>query len=272
MQKLLDQIQFPDDLKKLRLNQLPQLSAEIRAFLIEHVSKTGGHLAPNLGAVELTLALHYVFNAPDDKIVWDVGHQAYVHKILTGRKDRFHTLRQFEGISGFPKIAESDYDAFGVGHASTSLSAALGFAAGRDLNGQEFKVIAIIGDGAMTGGIALEGLNNVGGAGRDLIVILNDNRMSISPNVGALSNALTQVITTPIYNRFKEELWDLTGKLPRGTSAIRKTVHRIEEALKGLVVPGQLFERMGYRYFGPIAARPDFSSSAYHQGQGIQIC
>jgi 1-deoxy-D-xylulose-5-phosphate synthase len=252
MQKLLDQIQFPDDLKKLRLNQLPQLSAEIRAFLIEHVSKTGGHLAPNLGAVELTLALHYVFNAPDDKIVWDVGHQAYVHKILTGRKDRFHTLRQFEGISGFPKIAESDYDAFGVGHASTSLSAALGFAAGRDLNGQEFKVIAIIGDGAMTGGIALEGLNNAGGAGRDLIVILNDNRMSISPNVGALSNALTQVITTPIYNRFKEELWDLTGKLPRGTSAIRKTVHRIEEALKGLVVPGQLFERMGYRYFGPI--------------------
>jgi len=167
MYKLLDQIQFPEDLKKLRLNQMPQLSDEIRTFLVEQVSKTGGHLAANLGAVELTLALHYVFDAPKDKIVWDVGHQAYVHKILTGRKNQFNTLRQFKGISGFPKISESEYDAFGVGHASTSLSAALGFAAGRDLNGQDFKVIAVIGDGAMTGGIALEGLNNAGCARRD---------------------------------------------------------------------------------------------------------
>lgn len=252
MSKLLDQIQFPEDLKKLEMEQMPVLAEEIRTFLIENVSKTGGHLAPNLGAVELTLALHYVFNTPKDKIVWDVGHQAYVHKILTGRKERFHTLRQFGGISGFPKVSESEYDAFGVGHSSTSISAAYGMAVARDLNEEDFKVVAVIGDGAMTGGVALEGLNNAGGAHRDLIVILNDNRMSISPNVGALSKALTQVITTPLYNRIKDDIWDLTGKLPRGTGAVRKTIQRIEEALKGMLVPGQFFERMGFRYFGPV--------------------
>ncbi|MBN1783279.1 1-deoxy-D-xylulose-5-phosphate synthase [bacterium] len=252
MTHILDHLKVPRDLQNLSVDQLNSLAEEIRSFLIENVSKTGGHLAPNLGAVELTLALHYCFEAPRDKIVWDVGHQAYVHKILTGRKTRFHTLRQFGGISGFPKISESEYDAFGVGHSSTSISAAFGMAVARDLNEEAFKVLAVIGDGAMTGGIALEGLNNAGGSGRDFIVILNDNRMSISPNVGAMSKALTQVITTSLYNRIKEDIWDLTGKLPRGSSAIRRTVHRIEETLKGMVVPGQLFERMGFRYFGPV--------------------
>ncbi|MBN2105692.1 1-deoxy-D-xylulose-5-phosphate synthase [bacterium] len=253
MQKLLDKIQYPEDLKKLNIEQLPQLAEEIRTFLVEQVSKTGGHLAPNLGVVELTLALHYVFDMPKDKIVWDVGHQAYVHKILTGRKDRFHTLRQYGGISGFPKISESEYDVFGVGHASTSISAAYGMAVARDLNQDDFSVVAVIGDGAMTGGLALEGLNNAGGSRRDFIVILNDNRMSISPNVGALSKALTQVITTSLYNRVKEDIWELTGRLPRGARTLRKIIQRIEEALKMMLIPGQFFERMGFRYFGPVS-------------------
>jgi len=253
MQKLLDNIQYPQDLKKLDIEQLPRLAEEIRAFLVEHVSKTGGHLAPNLGVVELTLALHYVFDTPRDKIVWDVGHQAYVHKILTGRKDTFHTLRQYGGISGFPKISESEHDAFGVGHASTSISAAYGMVVARDLNQDNFSVVTVIGDGSMTGGIALEGLNNAGGSKRDIIVILNDNRMSISPNVGALSKVLTQVITTSLYNRLKGDIWELTGKLPTGSRTLRKTIQRIEEALKTMVIPGQFFERMGFRYFGPVS-------------------
>jgi len=252
MEKILDGIITPQDLKKLNFGQLEKLAEEIRELLISTVSNTGGHLAPNLGTVELTIALHTVFDTPEDRIVWDVGHQAYGHKILTGRKDQFHTLRQFGGISGFPRISESEYDTFGVGHASTAISAALGMATARDLNGEEHRVIAVVGDGALTGGESFEGLNNAGGSKRDFIVILNDNRMSISPNVGALSKALTQVITTPLYNKIKKDVWELTGKLPRGSDFLRGTIHRIEEGLKAMMVPGSFFERLGFRYFGPI--------------------
>lgn len=252
MSKILDNIHSPADLKDLDLEKLEILADELREFTISTICKTGGHLAPNLGAVEFTLALHKVFNTPVDKIVWDVGHQAYIHKILTGRKDQFHTLRQFEGISGFPKISESEYDVFGVGHASTSISAALGIATARDLNKENYKVVAVIGDGALSGGLAFEGLNNAGDAKRDLIVILNDNCMSISPNVGALSKYLTDVITRPFYNRFKDDVWDLTGKLPKGTNLVRGTVRRLEEGLKTMMIPGAVFERLGFRYFGPV--------------------
>ncbi len=248
----LDSIQTPDDLNGLDIPALESLAEEIRGFLVETVSSTGGHLAPNLGIVELTLALHKVFNTSRDRIVWDVGHQAYVHKVLTGRKDRFHTLRQYGGISGFPRVDESPHDAFGVGHSSTSISAALGIATARDMTGEDYKVLAVIGDGAMTGGISFEGLNNAGAAKRDLVVVLNDNRMSISPNVGALARYLTQVISTPLYNRIKEDIWELTGKLPRGSKRIRQVIHRIEEGLKSMMTPGSLFERLGFRYFGPI--------------------
>ncbi len=252
MSKILDKIKTPEDLAPLPLESLEILAEEIREFMIQSVCKTGGHLAPSLGAVELTIALHKVFNVPEDKIVWDVGHQAYAHKILTGRKDRFHTLRQHNGISGFPNRFESKYDAFGVGHASTSISAALGMAAARDLKGEKNHVVAVIGDGSMTGGLAFEGLNNAGGSKKDLIVILNDNFMSISPNVGALSNYLTEIITRPIYNRIKDDIWELTGKLPKGTGLVRGTVRRLEEGLKTMMVPGSLFERLGFRYFGPV--------------------
>ncbi len=252
MGKILDTIDFPKDLKNIDLQAMEKLAGELRKFVIETVSQTGGHLAPSLGVVELTLALHYVFDTPKDKLVWDVGHQAYVHKILTGRKDRFHTLRQYQGISGFPRIDESEYDCFGVGHASTAISAALGLAASRDLNKEDYKVVAIVGDGALTGGIAFEGLNNTGAAKRDLIVVLNDNRMSISPNVGALSKCFTQVITGYWYNKIKKDIWELTGKLPKGSSFVRDIVHRIEEGLKSMVVPGHIFEELGFRYFGPI--------------------
>jgi 1-deoxy-D-xylulose-5-phosphate synthase len=252
MSLLLEKINSPSDLKKLDISDLKILAEEIREFMISTVCNTGGHLAPNLGAVESTLALHYVLNTPRDKIVWDVGHQAYVHKIITGRRDRFHTLRQYGGISGFPRIDESEYDAFGVGHASTSISAALGMATARDICDEDYIVLALVGDGALTGGIAFEGLNNAGASKRDMIVILNDNRMSISPNVGALSKYLTQVITTPLYNKIKADIWELTGKIPRVSRQVRELVHRIEEGLKTMVVPGSLFERMGFRYFGPI--------------------
>jgi len=252
MSGALESIRSPQDLKKLNVPALEQLAEEIRKFVISTVSDTGGHLAPNLGVVELTLALHTVFDAPRDKIVWDVGHQAYIHKILTGRREKFKTLRQLGGISGFPRITESEYDTFGTGHASTAISAALGIATARDLTKQDYKVIAVVGDGALTGGLAFEGLNNAGGSKRNIIVVLNDNRMSISPNVGALSKYLTQVITNPLYNKIKEDIWWLTGKLPRGSRRVRETVHRIEEGLKAMVVPGLLFERLGFRYFGPI--------------------
>ncbi len=252
MGKLLDTINSPEDLKKLDVSDLEKLAEEIREFVIHVVSKTGGHLAPNLGVVELTLALHTVFNTPKDKIIWDVGHQSYIHKILTNRREQFHTLRQYGGISGFPKIAESVYDAYGAGHASTAISAALGMATARDLHGEDYKVLAVVGDGALSGGLAFEGLNNAGGSKRNIIVVLNDNTMSISPNVGALAKYLIQVITTPFYNRLKNDIWQLTGKLPKGSKRIREIIHRIEEGLKSMVVPGVLFEHLGFRYFGPV--------------------
>jgi 1-deoxy-D-xylulose-5-phosphate synthase len=248
---LLETINSPADLKKLPIEKLPQLASEIRDFMIEVVSHTGGHLAPSLGTVELTLALHYCFNSPEDKLIWDVGHQAYCHKIITGRKDRFNTLRQFNGISGFPRTSESEHDILSVGHASTSISGALGFAMGRDILQKKQSVIAIIGDGALTGGLALEGLNNLGSKNTSMTVILNDNEMSISRNVGALSRYLTRVITDKRYTRIKSEIWGLLGGSNVGKS-IRSIMRGIDDALKHLVIPGKLFEDMGLRYLGPI--------------------
>ncbi len=250
--KLLDRIEYPEDIKKLSIPQLSQLAEELREYLVNVVSKTGGHLAPSLGVVELTLALHYVLNAPRDKIVWDVGHQAYIHKIITGRKDRLHTIRQYGGISGFTKIEESEYDTFGVGHASTSISAALGMAYVRDYQKEDYKVITVIGDGALTGGISFEGLNNAGASGKDIIIILNDNKMSISPNVGAISSYLTSMKSNPLYNRIKNDIWKLTGKMASVGVNIRKTVRHLEIAVKAAITPGILFEQFGFRYFGPI--------------------
>ncbi|MDZ7722130.1 MAG: 1-deoxy-D-xylulose-5-phosphate synthase [candidate division KSB1 bacterium] len=252
MNYLLNDIASPEDLRQLTIPQLAQLSREIRQYLISTVSQTGGHLAPSLGVVELTIALHYNFNTPNDKLVWDVGHQAYIHKILTGRKDRFNTLRQYKGLSGFPNRFESEYDTFGVGHASTSISAAFGMACARDMMGEDYKVLAIIGDGALTGGLAYEGLNNAGASGRDFIVILNDNSMSISPNVGAMSKYLTNLISNPIYNRIKKEVWDFTGRFDGMGTFIRRAARRAEEGVKAFITPGLLFERLGFRYWGPV--------------------
>ncbi len=250
--KFLDSIQSPADLRKLPPDALPHLAREIRELMIDVVSTTGGHLAPSLGTVELTIALHYAYNTPIDKIVWDVGHQAYAHKILTGRRDRFATLRQFGGISGFPRISESDYDAVSAGHASTSISAALGLARGRDLLRQNHAVVAVIGDGAMSGGLSFEGLNNLGSGGTNLTVVLNDNEMSISHNVGALSRYFTRVITDKRYYKIKAEIWDLLGKLPNVGKGIRTVVHGIDDSLKHLLIPGKLFQDLGIRYLGPI--------------------
>ncbi|MBN1352328.1 1-deoxy-D-xylulose-5-phosphate synthase [candidate division KSB1 bacterium] len=252
MYDVLNKIQSPADLKHLDIPQLAALAKELREFVISTISKTGGHLAPSLGVVELTLALHYIFNAPKDKIIWDVGHQAYIHKILTGRKSQFHTIRQYKGLSGFPKIDESDYDHFGVGHASTAISAALGIACARDLNEEDYSVIAVVGDGALSGGVALEGLNNAGAQMKNLIVVLNDNTMSISKNVGALSKYLTNLITHPTYNLLKNDVWDLTGKLSGFGDRLRSIVSRIEKGVKAIIVPGLVFEQLGYRYIGPI--------------------
>ncbi len=252
MSMLLSQIESPQDIKAFTIPQLSQLAKELREMIISTVSCTGGHLAPSLGVVELTLVLHYLYDTPTDQIVWDVGHQAYAHKILTGRKDQFHTLRQDHGISGFPKRSESPHDAFGVGHASTSISAALGMAHARDLGEENHHVLAVIGDGALTGGLAFEGLNNAGASGKNLVVILNDNTMSISPNVGAMATYLTTLISNPIYNKIKSELWHLTGKMDRVGQRIRWAARRAEESMKNIIMPGMLFERLGFRYFGPI--------------------
>lgn len=230
---------------------LEKLAKEIRLELIKTVSKNGGHLAPNLGVVELTLAIHRVFNSPVDKIIWDVGHQSYVHKLLTGRKDEFSTLRQFGGISGFPRPSESIHDAFGAGHSSTSISAALGMAVARDLKGENHSVVAVIGDGAMTGGMAFEALNHAGHLKKDLIVILNDNEMSIAHNVGAMSGYLTRLRTDPMYSRGKEEIEQLLRKVPIGSTLLRFG-ERLKDSLKCLVVPGMLFEELGFIYLGPV--------------------
>src|SRR3972149_3933054 len=253
MEKLLDQIQTSHDIKELDQEELGKLCHELREEIISTVSKTGGHLASNLGVVELTAALHYIFDLPWDRMIWDVGHQSYSHKLLTGRKDRFHTLRQYEGISGFPKREESPYDAFDSGHSGTSISSGLGIAEARRLKGVEGKVIAVIGDGSMTAGLAFEGLNQAGHIDRDLIVILNDNEMSISPNVGALSSYLNRLMTGQFAYRFRNEIKKFLENLPPriGKKLLRFAKHA-EESLKGLLIPGLLFEELGLQYIGPI--------------------
>lgn len=248
--KYLPQIDSPEDLKKLSLDELKVLSDELRDYIIQVISNTGGHLAPSLGVVELTVALHYVFDSPKDKIIWDVGHQAYAHKILTGRREAFASNRCWEGVSGFPNPEESPHDAFGVGHASTSISAGLGMVCARDAAGEDYSVISIIGDGSMTGGLAFEGMNNAGAMGKDFIVILNDNQMSISSNVGALHNYLTMIMTHPALSKMRNEIWDITGKLPSG-DFLQRAIGRIDRGLKAMVTPAQFFESMGFRYLGP---------------------
>lgn len=241
----------PEDIKKFTLEELYALSDEIRSFLVESVSKTGGHLAPNLGVVELTVSMFNVFDLEKDKIIYDVGHQSYVHKILTGRKKGFETLRQFGGISGFPKREESRYDIFDTGHSSTSISAALGIARARDLKGEDHQVVAVIGDGALTGGMALEALNDVGDKKTDLIVILNDNQMSISRNVGGISTYLSQLRGDKNYEKAKKEVQDLVDRMPLGKS-INKSMDRVKEGIKSMLLPDMLFENMGLTYLGPV--------------------
>ncbi|MBI1870124.1 MAG: 1-deoxy-D-xylulose-5-phosphate synthase [Chlamydiae bacterium] len=250
--KILNKINNPKDLKSLSLNQMAQLASEIRKKVLEVVSVNGGHVSSNLGVVELTLALHYVFNTPEDKLVWDVGNQSYPHKLITGRREQFATLRKMNGISGFCKITESPYDTFGAGHASTSISAALGIAMARDIKGTQEKVVAIIGDGAMTGGLAYEALNNAGALKTNMIVILNSNEMSIAPNVGAISQYVNEVITNPLYNKVKMDLEHLVDKIPGIGHRMVETAHKVEESIKGLLVPGTIFEALGFRYFGPV--------------------
>lgn len=249
---LLEQINSPADLKMLSVEELTVLAKEIREFLIASVMNTGGHFGANLGVVELTIALHYVFASPRDRIVWDVGHQAYVHKILTGRKNDFPTLRQFHGLSGFPKRSESVHDMFDVGHASTSLSAALGMAIARDLHHEDHHVVAVIGDGAMTGGMAFEAMNHVGHLKKRLLVILNDNEMSIEPNVGAVSQYLNRLRSDPHYSRFKNDVEGMLLKIPSIGKRVAGTLERLKDSLKYMMVPGALFEEMGFSYFGPI--------------------
>jgi 1-deoxy-D-xylulose-5-phosphate synthase len=250
---LLETIHSPTDLKKLSRAQLDELAAEMRHVIIQTVARNAGHLAPNLGVIELSLALHRVFDSPTDRIVWDVGHQSYPHKLLTGRFERFHTLRQRHGIAGYPNRAESEHDPFGTCHGSTSISAALGMAVARDLKGEKHHVLAVIGDGALTGGMAFEGLNNVGELRKRMIIILNDNEMSISPNIGAMHRYLTKLTTSRMYMGLERDVWELLGRLPQrlGKTA-RDMASRIKEGLQGLVVPGVLFEELGIKYFGPI--------------------
>jgi 1-deoxy-D-xylulose-5-phosphate synthase len=251
--KYLNGINSPADLKKLNLTELKVLVDEIRDYLVDTISKIGGHLGASLGVAELTVALHYVFNTPDDKLLWDVGHQGYIHKILTGRKEQLKTIRQYGGISGFLKRSESEYDVFGAGHASTSLSAALGVAAGRDFLKKKFKVVGIIGDGSMTGGMAYEAMNNIGLLKKDIIVVLNDNKMSIAPNVWSLHNYFNEFLANPSYNKFRNYVWDATGKLDKKIGdRLRHLAAKVEGGLKGVVTPGMLFEALGFRYFGPI--------------------
>ena len=250
-EKILDRVNSPLDVKMLTLEEMHQLAGEIRQLMLEVVSKNGGHLAPNLGVVELTIALHRVFDSPKDKLIFDVGHQAYIHKILTGRKAEFHTLRKYRGLSGFPKRQESEHDAFGVGHSSTSISAADGIAAARDLNGEDYHVVAVIGDGAMTGGMSFEALNHVGGTKRRLIIILNDNEMSISKNVGAMSRYLYQLRTGETYNRLKHNIEGWLSGLEHGGDVL-EAIDRVKTGVKYLVMPESMFEHLGIKYFGPV--------------------
>lgn len=250
-QEIIDRIDSPEDLRRLTVDELNLLAVEIRRRIIDTVAANGGHLAPSLGTVELTLALHYVFDTPRDRLIWDVGHQAYAHKLVTGRRDRFHTLRRKDGISGFPKRKESPYDVFDAGHSSTSLSAASGIAEARCLKGEKHKVIAVIGDGSMTAGMAYEAMNWAGDREKDLIIVLNDNEMSISPNVGAMSAYLNRVMTGKEVTRLKSGVLHVLKSLPGGEQMIKFT-RQVEESLKAFVVPGMLFEELGFQYVGPL--------------------
>ena len=252
MGQLLERINEPHALKSCTLDELSQLARELRRYIIDTVSKTGGHLAPSLGTVELTLALHRAFDCPEDKIVWDVGHQAYAHKILTGRREAFAGLRQKGGITGFPKREESVYDAFGTGHSSTSISAALGMAAARDIAGEQYRIAAVIGDGALTGGEAFEGLNNAGTLGKDIIVILNDNGMSIAPNVGAMSEYLSRFRVAPGYHRAKQDIKNFLKSIPHIGERVYRTAEHIKDGVRSALVPGGLFTDMGFHYIGPL--------------------
>jgi len=252
--KLLETIGSPDDMKSLTPEQLRQLSSELRQYIIEVVSSNPGHFGASLGVVELTVALHHVFNAPYDQIIWDVGHQAYGHKILTGRREIFHTNRKYGGISGFPKPSESEYDAFGVGHSSTSISAALGMAAGNDYQDEaDRQVVAVIGDGSLSGGMAYEAMNNAGHAGKNLLVILNDNNISIDPSVGAMKDYLLDITTSKSYNKVKKDVWNLLGFMNKVTPHARSYAQKIENAIKSILLKqSNLFESLNFRYFGPV--------------------
>src|SRR5690349_18490207 len=249
---ILERIHSPSDVRSLTRDELKTLADEIRARLIDVCSRTGGHIGAGLGVVELTIALHAAFDTPRDQLVWDVGHQGYPHKLLTGRNQRLETLRQEDGISGFLKRSESEYDAFGAGHAATSISAALGIAAGRDVKGENFKVVAILGDGALTSGLAYEGLNNAGHSERDIVVVLNDNEMSIAPNVGAMSKYLTSIQRNSLYNRVRSAIGQIVDNAPGPLSSMSTLVRKWEESVKTFLTPGVLFEELGFRYFGPI--------------------
>jgi 1-deoxy-D-xylulose-5-phosphate synthase len=250
--EILSKVNYPEDIRNLDAMQLKQLCADIREYLVDTIAETGGHFGGGLGTVELTVAIHKVFNTPYDQVVWDTGHQAYPHKILTGRKEALKTIRQLHGISGFLKRSESEYDSFGAGHASTSISVALGMAVARDLKKENRKVVAIIGDGAMTGGMAYEAMNNSGIIKSDLIVVLNDNKMSIAPSVWQISNYFTEMIAHPDYNKFKGQIWDFTGKLDQFGDRLRKIAVRLENGIKAVITPGMLFEALGFRYIGPV--------------------
>lgn len=250
--KLLFDVNSPKDIRDFDVRQLKVLCSEIREYMVDVISQIGGHFGGGLGTVELTVALHKVFNTPDDHIVWDTGHQAYPHKIITGRRDQLKTIRRYKGISGFLKRTESEYDAFGAGHASTSISAALGIAEANRLKNSDAKTIAVIGDGAMTGGMAYEAMNNSGILKSNIIIVLNDNNMSIAPNVWQISNYFTEMISHPEYNKFKGAIWDLTGKLDHFGDRLRKVAARLESGIKSIITPGMLFEALGFRYFGPV--------------------
>ncbi|HLA69031.1 MAG TPA: 1-deoxy-D-xylulose-5-phosphate synthase [Bacteroidota bacterium] len=253
--KFLDEIRYPSDLRALDIKDLRSVCTELRDFLVDCVSKTGGHFGAGLGAVELAVALHYAFNTPEDKLIWDTGHQAYPHKILTGRKEKLQTIRQLGGLSGFLKRSESEYDVFGAGHASTAISAALGIATARDFDGKDYKVVAIVGDGSLTGGMAYEGMNNAGVLKKDMIVVINDNQMvslsTLNPTLWSFHDYFSEVLTHPTYNKFKANVWDLTGKLDHFGDRLRVVAQKLEKGVKAVVTPGMLFEALGFRYFGP---------------------
>lgn len=249
---LLAEIDSPDDLKQLEPEQLVDVCDELRDYIIDMVSIHGGHFGASLGVVEMTVALHYVYNTPRDRIVWDVGHQAYGHKILTGRRDNFHTNRKYGGLSGFPKRSESEYDTFGVGHSSTSISAGLGMAVARDLNQSDQKIVTVTGDGAMTAGLAFEGMNNAGAMDSDILVILNDNNMSIDPNVGALKEYLTDITTSKTFNKLRDEIYDMLGHFKSAGAKMRKMASKLEKAVTTAITPGGLFQALGFKYYGPV--------------------